>query len=168
MRIVRIWAHFAQLCTNSGQIRTYLYECRPNSHNSHCEWPHSKGMLSAIHKGYKMGQSQGHLTQGKRRGSQTTRGQVTEHRGTTPYVTSGDSAPPPRNHSKWSGHRAWWGCVCGGRGGGENNIKQGGPHGSGAPSDRLRRQLEKDGKLQSWRAMELSLVPARVAVGGFT
>ena len=33
-------------------------------------------------------------------------------------------------------------CVCGG-GGGENNIKEGSPHGSRAPSGRLRRQLKK-------------------------
>ena len=36
-------------------------------------------------------------------------------------------------------------CVCGRK----NNIKEGGPHGSRAPSGRLRRQLEKDKKLQS-------------------
>ena len=41
-----------------------------------------------------------------------------------------------------------------------NNIKEGGPHGSMAPSGRLRRQLEKD------KTYALSLVPARVAVGG--
>ena len=51
---------------------------------------------------------------------------------------------------------------------GKNNIKEGGPHGSRAPSGRLRRQLEKDKKLQSWRAVELLVVPARVAVGGLT
>jgi hypothetical protein len=36
-------------------------------------------------------------------------------------------------------------CVCSVvRQGGKNNIKEGGPHGSRAPSGRLRRQLEKD------------------------
>ena len=35
-------------------------------------------------------------------------------------------------------------CVRARGGGGKNNIKEGGPHGSMAPSGRLRRQLEKD------------------------
>ena len=41
------------------------------------------------------------------------------------------------NHIKWT-------QVCVWGGGGKNNIKEGGPHGSMAPSGRLRRQLEKD------------------------
>ena len=53
-------------------------------------------------------------------------------------------------------------CLCAGK----NNIKEGGPHGSMAPSGRLRCQLEKGKNIQPRRTASLSLVPARVAVGG--
>ena len=58
-----------------------------------------------------------------------------------------------------------WGEMGKRCGGGGDNFKKGGPHGSKAPSGRLRRQLRRQ-VVQSRRPDSLSLVPAQVAAGG--